>query len=69
MAAFSSTAFDSNAFSADAFDIGVQLEIDLDTFGLSVTIKSQLGVSTTDISKNLGLSVKIQDTIGTSTQL
>ena len=69
MSGFSSTAFDSNAFSPTAFDIGIQIAIDLDTFGLSVTIKDSIGASITDIGQSLGLSVKIQNTIGTSTKI
>lgn len=69
MAGFSDTAFDSSAFSVTAFDIGTQVAIDLDTFGVSVTIKDNLGVSITDIGQNIGLSVKINDTIGTSTKI
>ena len=69
MAGFSDTAFDSNAFSVTAFDIGVQVAIDLDTFGVSVFIRDASGVSITDISQGLGLSAKILGTFGTSTKI
>lgn len=51
------------------FDIGIQVIIDLETFGVSTIIKNNIGFSVADISQGLGVSVKISDTIGTSTKI